>query len=100
MTDLKSPRLIVCKGFLFLLLGLLAGGWLLVRNADLETALLLGITVWAFCRFYYFMFYVIEHYIDPRYRFAGLTSFARYLWRSRRDHDQPRQDGSQNLIEK
>ena len=31
----------------------------------------------------YFAFYVIEHYIDDSYRFAGLSSFARYLWEKR-----------------
>jgi hypothetical protein len=35
--------------------------------------------VWSFCRFYYFAFYVIEHYVDPSYRFSGLLSFALYL---------------------
>jgi hypothetical protein len=43
--------------------------------------LLLVITVWVFCRFYYFAFYVLEHYVDPGYRFAGLLSLARYLMR-------------------
>jgi hypothetical protein len=44
---------------------------------------LLIIAVWAFCRFYYFAFYVIEHYVDPSYRYSGLASFARYLIRRR-----------------
>jgi len=42
-------------------------------------ALLLLVAVWSFCRAYYFAFYVIEHYVDPSYKFAGLTSFAMYL---------------------
>lgn len=36
------------------------------------------ITIWAFCRAYYFAFYVIEHYVDPHYRFAGLVDFLYY----------------------
>jgi hypothetical protein len=32
---------------------------------------------------YYFAFYVIEHYVDPGYRFAGLWSFVRYVLRKR-----------------
>jgi hypothetical protein len=33
-----------------------------------------------FCRFYYFAFYVIEHYVDPGYRFSGLgSSFLDWL---------------------
>ena len=46
--------------------------------------LLLAVSVWCFCRFYYFAFYVIEHYVDSNYRFAGLWSFAGYLWSRRR----------------
>jgi hypothetical protein len=40
---------------------------------------LLAITIWCFCRSYYFAFYVIEHYVDPGYRFSGLGSFLRYF---------------------
>ena len=47
--------------------------------------LLLGIAVWCFARAYYFAFYVIEHYVDPSYKFAGLWSFVRYLLRSRKN---------------
>ncbi len=82
--DLTDRRAILAKGFLFLLLGLLACGGLLAQNPSLETAALLGIAVWAFCRWYYFMFYVVERYVDRSYRFAGLSSFLAYLWKSRR----------------
>ena len=44
-----------------------------------KVAILLALAVWAFARAYYFAFYVIEHYIDPSYRFAGLWSFVRYV---------------------
>ena len=47
-----------------------------------RTAVLLAVAVWSFARAYYFAFYVIEHYIDPSYRFAGLVSLLRYLARS------------------
>ncbi len=83
MTDLKSPTLIYLKGFLFLVLGLFAVGILLAKVGSLEVALLLGIAIWAFCRAYYFVFYVIQHYIDPQYKFAGLGSFLAYLWATR-----------------
>ena len=79
MTDIKSPRLLYAKGALFLLLGLLASGVLLALAPDVRVAALLAIAVWAFARAYYFAFYVVEHYVDPGFRFAGLTSFARYL---------------------
>ena len=78
--DLKNPRIIIAKGFLFLFTGCLAVGLLIADHPDVRTVLLLLITVWSFCRFYYFAFYVIQHYVDPTYQFSGLTSFARYLW--------------------
>jgi hypothetical protein len=40
---------------------------------------LLAIAVRPFCRFYYFAFYVIKHYAGPRFRFARLSSFVKYL---------------------
>ena len=79
MKDLTDPRWIKLKGLLFLLVGLLSAALLLLEHPDLKTAVLLGITIWCFCRCYYFAFYVIEHYVDPGYRFSGLWSFARYL---------------------
>lgn len=83
MADLKNPSLITTKGFLFLGLGLLASTLLLLEAWNIKVILLLAIAIWAFCRFYYFAFYVIEHYVDPQYRFAGLWSFFRYLLRRR-----------------
>ena len=81
--DLTSRKAIFLKGWLFLGLGLLAGGGLLVESPTWQTAALLAICAWAFCRWYYFMFYVIEHYVDPSFKFAGLGSFLAYLWRGR-----------------
>ena len=52
---------------------------LLMETPRLRVAVLLSLVGWAFCRAYYFAFYVIEHYVDPGYRFSGLWSFARYL---------------------
>lgn len=79
MTDLKNPKLIYTKGFLFLLGGFLASTILFIENPSIRTVLLIALAVWCFARFYYFMFYVIEHYVDPGYHFSGLWSFARYL---------------------
>jgi hypothetical protein len=79
MKELTDARWIKVKGLLFLALGVSAVAVLLVEHPDLKTALLLGIAIWCFCRFYYFAFYVIEHYVDPGYRFSGLWAFGRYL---------------------
>jgi len=79
--NLTDPRLIKIKGLLFLLIGLVASLLLILEQPTFQTGLLLAIAVWCFCRFYYFAFYVIEHYVDGAYRFSGLWSFARYLMR-------------------
>jgi hypothetical protein len=78
--DLKNPRWMYLKGGLFVVMGLLAGGLLLAETRTLTSAALLVLCVWSWMRAYYFAFYVIEHYIDPGYKCAGLGSFLRYLW--------------------
>ena len=83
MRDLTSPAAIKLKGLLFLLLGLLAAAVLLLEHSGWKTALLLAVCVWAFCRSYYFAFYVIEKYVDPGFRFAGLCSAVRHLMRKK-----------------
>jgi hypothetical protein len=79
MKNLTSATWIKAKGILFLFLGLLSATLLFFAYPTLKTGLLIFIAVWSFCRFYYFAFYVIEHYVDPSYRFSGLLSFALYL---------------------
>ena len=61
----------------------MAAAFIWLENPTLRTVGLLAITIWAFCRFYYFAFYVIEHYVDPGYRFAGLVSFLWFIVRSK-----------------
>ena len=78
MRDLTNPTWIKLKAALFLILGLFSSALLFLKEPTLEFGLLLVLTIWCFCRFYYFVFYVIEHYVDPGYRFAGLVSFVRY----------------------
>ncbi len=79
MADIRSPKLLYFKGALFLFLGVLATGLLLAEHPDWKFAALLALAIWAFARAYYFVFYVIEHYIDHEFKFAGLWDFARYL---------------------
>jgi hypothetical protein len=83
MKDLTHPQWIKLKGLLFLLLGVVSAVLLMLEQPTLKVGLLLALTVWCFCRSYYFAFYVIEHYVDPGYRFSGLGSFLAYLWRRR-----------------
>jgi hypothetical protein len=83
MTDLTSPTWIKFKGILFLVVGILSSILLILDQPTLKAAALLATSIWCFCRFYYFAFYVIQHYVDPGYRFSGLWAFARYLVRRR-----------------
>jgi hypothetical protein len=89
-SDITHPRLLVAKGVLFLALGLLAtAGLALASVAALPPGPgpVLGlhiIAVWAFCRAYYFAFYVLDRYIDHSQpgpeRYAGLLRAAVRAW--------------------
>ena len=68
MGDLKSSRWIYAKGWLFLLGGFLSSALTVANQPTLRTVTLLGVSIWCFCRFYYFAFYVIEHYVDPTFK--------------------------------
>ena len=78
--DITNPKLLYLKAALFVLTGLLAGTLILLELPTLKIAALLLLCIWCFARAYYFAFYVVEHYVDPNYRFAGLWSFAKYAF--------------------
>ncbi|EMI43962.1 hypothetical protein [Rhodopirellula sp. SWK7] len=80
--DIESKPLIVVKGGLFFLLGCMSAGLLLSSILSFRNVFLLGLTIWSFCRAYYFAFYVIEHYIDGSFHYSGLIDFAKH-WISR-----------------
>ena len=84
MSDIKSPSLLYLKGTLMLMVGVLASVLLIASYPEVKAVILLAVAVWGFCRAYYFAFYVVEHYIDPGYRYAGLVSFVRHSLRRRR----------------
>jgi hypothetical protein len=77
--DITSPALLKMKGSLFACLGLLSGALLLVPAFSWRAFALLVICVWAFCRAYYFCFYVLQHYVDPSFRYAGIFDALKYL---------------------
>jgi hypothetical protein len=81
MKDLTDPRWIKFKAVLFFLVGMLAAVLLVIEMPTWRVAVLLALTVWSFCRAYYFAFYVIEKYVDPGFRFSGLGSAIKYLCR-------------------
>lgn len=77
--DITNSKILKIKGLLFLLLGLVSGGLLILHAPNWRVLLLLAITVWAFARFYYFAFYVLHHYADPAFRYSGLVDLIKYL---------------------
>lgn len=84
MGDIASHKLLYLKGALFLVIGALASATLLLEHPSLKVGALLALSIWAFARAYYFAFYVVEHYVDGQYRFAGLVHFLRYCIAQRR----------------
>lgn len=82
--DITSPTLLKIKGALFAVLGLLSGAVLLIPIFSWQALTLLVVCVWAFCRAYYFCFYVMEHYADPTFRYAGLLDLMKHLLRKGR----------------
>ena len=78
--EIKSKNLIYLKGFLFLIIGFLSSFYLLAGNFSSIRLLFLILAIWGFCRFYYFMFYVVEKYVDGKYKFSGIGSFLIYLF--------------------
>jgi hypothetical protein len=81
---ITSSRLLLLKFVLFLATGVMAGALILVRTPELSSALLLVACVWAFARAYYFCFYVIERYMDSRFRFSGVIAAIHFAWSSAR----------------
>lgn len=85
MSDLQSKPLIMAKGLMFGVILGFAVALLFLAAPSWRTAGLLALVVWAAARSYYFMFYVLERYVDPTLRYAGLLALLRELWnRSRR----------------
>ena len=81
--DLRDEKWMYLKAFLFGIIGVVCVVALLIEYSNWRDAALLMLAIWSWCRLYYFAFYVIEKYIDPKFKFAGLGSLLRYLWRRR-----------------
>ena len=84
MKDLTNPLWMKLKALLFLIIGIACAVLLYLENPAWHTLLYLALMIWSFCRLYYFVFYVIEKYTDPSYKFSGLYSFVKYLLQRRR----------------
>ena len=83
MRNRTNPKVIYFKGFLFLFGGLLASILILIDHPTLKCTALLIVAIWCFARSYYFAFYVIQHYLDPNYKFSSLYTFLLYLFRKK-----------------
>jgi hypothetical protein len=83
MNNLLSPRWKVVKAVLFVVIALLSAAILVAQAPTWTTVACVAALAWAASRAYYFAFYVIERYIDPSFRFAGLGSALTWLWRRR-----------------
>jgi len=77
--DITSPKVLKLKGALFVLLGLLSAAILILPILSWRTVALLIISIWSFCRAYYFCFYVMQHYADPHFRYRGLFDLLLHL---------------------
>jgi hypothetical protein len=74
--DLKSKAWIVAKGIMFAGIAVVSVTLLLLEWPSFKLVLLMALLVWASCRFYYFLFYVLEHYVDRSMRYAGLLDLV------------------------
>lgn len=84
MTDLESKPLIVVKGCMFFAIVGLTSFAIWWQQPTLVTAALLAVLVWASARSYYFLFHVLEKFVDPRLRYAGLLDLLRTMRRRQR----------------
>ncbi len=74
-----GKKLIYLKALLFLVIILAAASLILMESPTAKTLVLLALVIWASARLYYFMFYVIENYVDSGFKFSGIYAFVRYL---------------------
>ncbi len=88
--DLTSKRWLHLKGWLFLFMGIFAATLLMVDSFSLRNLALLVIAIWSFCRFYYFLFYVLERYAGRERRYAGIADAMMYLLRG--DRNSPKEN--------
>lgn len=82
MSDLTNPRWIIAKGVMFAVIVLMSGVGIIFHGDPWYELGLLLICLWAACRFYYFLFYVLERYVGVEGRYAGILDLCRRLLRS------------------
>jgi len=79
--DLNDSKWMYLKGCLFLGILIASTALILIYSFSWRVLILLCLLIWSAARVYYFMFYVIEKYVDPTYKFSGILSFIMYVIR-------------------
>ena len=82
--DITSPTVLKLKSFLFLFLGIFSGALLILPDFSISKLGLLCVSTWAFCRAYYFIFYVLHHYVDSNFNYCGLFDMVRQIFQHKR----------------
>lgn len=83
MSDLTSRGWIIAKGLMFALIVLMSGAGIILYDDPWHELGLLAVCLWAACRFYYFLFHVLERYVGVEGRYTGLIDLGMRLWRQR-----------------
>lgn len=78
--ELQNVVLIYFKAWLFFIILLISTVAIIVETHSVYIAVLLVLVIWSTARLYYFMFYVIEKYIDPKFKFSGIFAALKYLF--------------------
>ena len=87
MRELKSLKLIYLKGSLLLIILLASFVLILFESESLWKRLILSILlIWSSARFYYFLFYVIEKYVDHNYKYSGIWLMFKHIIKKRNDY--------------
>ncbi|MHC4741544.1 MAG: hypothetical protein ACYS8Z_06525, partial [Planctomycetota bacterium] len=74
------------KAFLFLTVLIISAFLILIESFSWKKLGLLCLAIWSATRLYYFMFYVIEKYVDPAFKFSGVLSFIAYVFKKGKSH--------------
>ncbi|MGB0373218.1 MAG: hypothetical protein ACPGN3_17955 [Opitutales bacterium] len=83
LSDDLSAKWIYAKGAFFLIILIMSSVILMIEESKPLRFVTICTLVWSSARLYYFMFYVIEKYVDSAYRFSGVMSFIQYLMKKK-----------------
>ena len=79
MPDIKSKNLIVIKGLLFITIVIASTIGIIFYCPRPAVIGLLIILIWSSARSYYFLFYVLEKYVDPNLKYTGLIDLIKKI---------------------